>query len=68
MCVSVRECACAFACACVFYLFIALQLIASGEFGCSEEALTIAAMLSVQSVFLSRDFKGPAGMRIIHSP
>ena len=34
-----------------FFLFHGAQLIASAELDCSEEVLTIVAMLSVESIF-----------------
>jgi len=39
---------------------LAKMLLSSGEFKCSEEIVTIAAMLSVQAIFVPKDFKSSA--------
>jgi len=39
---------------------VARMLLASEEFGCSEEIVTIAAMLSIESVFLAGSYQGAA--------
>lgn len=36
---------------CIYYILLAAFLIASLKYGCTEEALTIASMISVQHIF-----------------